>query len=41
MNFTTDRRTNLVFIARSRIHGLVDAHNNDFRITLIDSVSLF
>jgi hypothetical protein len=36
MNFTTDRRTNFVFIARSRIHGFVDAHNNDLRITDIE-----
>ncbi len=35
MNFTTERRTNFVFIARSRIHGLVDAQSNDFRITLM------
>ena len=33
MNFTTERRTNFVRMARSRSHGLVDAHNNDFRIT--------
>src|SRR5580765_5200954 len=40
MNFTTERRTNFVRIARSRNHGLVDAHNNDFRITDIYRVTL-
>ena len=35
MNFTTERRTNAVFIARSRIHTFVDAASRAFRIKLI------
>jgi hypothetical protein len=34
MNFTTDRRTNFVRVARSRIHALVEAHKRALRIKL-------
>ena len=36
MNFTTDRRTNAVFVARSRMKAFVDAHSRALRIKDMD-----